>query len=159
MPDQNEYQKARWSAVESLIERWLSARQQLIVNYCATSGLQLLGKPGTSGSSRARLQLLCQQLLDYLSAGHFEIYYELLREAESFDDGSAALARELLPLIAHTTEIGVQFNDRYAETAGDHDAGELARDLSELGEILAERFEYEDRLITFLHAAHRQLVA
>lgn len=151
--------KERWSGVEALVERWLTDRQALIVNYCAISGIQALGASGTGGNRHERLQKFCQQLLDYLSAGHFEIYHELLREAEEFKDGSIALARRLLPAITSTTEAGLHFNDRYAEVASVTEPGELAKDLSQLGETLAERFDYEDRLIASLHAVHRELAA
>lgn len=147
--------KERWSGVDKLVERWLEERQALIVQFCALSGVHELS--GTN-ASRGRLQKFCQLLLDYVSAGHFEIFYELVREAEAFADGSADIAKALIPRLNASTQDALDFNDRYAEAAQAPIAS-LARDLSRLGEILAERFDGEDRLIRATHSCHRELVA
>lgn len=147
--------KERWSGVDRLVERWLEERQSLIVQFCALSGVHELS--GTN-ASRGRLQKFCQLLLDYVSAGHFEIFYELVREAEAFADGSAEVAKSLIPLINETTQRALDFNDKYAE-ATQAPIASLARDLSSLGEVFAERFDCEDRLIRATHTCHRELVA
>jgi regulator of sigma D len=149
--------KERWSGVNKLIERWLTERQAVIVQYCAISGVHVLS-PQSAAANRQRLQRYCQLLLDYVSAGHFEVYYELLREAEAFQDGSAELATSLMPEINATTALALDFSDKYAE-AGQQALTNLAKDLSRLGEILAERFDYEDRLIDAMHSCHREQVA
>ena len=147
--------KERWSGVNALIARWLGERQSLIVQYCAVSGVHEFSPQGSA--NRNRLQKFCQLLLDYVSAGHFEVYYQLLREAEAFQDGSAEAAKALLPEINGTTAESLDFNDKYADaqTVG----ANLAKDLSRLGEILAARFDLEDQLISVLHACHREQVA
>ncbi len=146
--------KERWLNVNELVERWLTERQAVIVQFCALSGVHL--QSPQRGSNTARLQRFCQLLLDYVSAGHFEIYYELVREAEEFKDGSVDTANQLLPLITATTETLLDFNDRYIDTKP---GIELAQSLSQLGETLAERFELEDQLIEALHTCHREQVA
>ena len=85
----------RWSGVEALIERWLEERQALIVQFCAVSGVHDLSS--TDEGPQLQLQSFCQILVDYVSAGHFEINYQLLREAEEFEDGSAEAAKALMP--------------------------------------------------------------
>lgn len=152
--------KERWSGVDTLISRWLGDRQRVIVDFCALSGVQALA-PQATQSRQARLQTFCEQLLDYVSSGHFEVYYELLREAEEFCDGTAERANALLPAITGTTQGILDFNDRYAARGVEakFEPGLLAKDLSGLGELLAERFDYEDSLIAELHAVHRELVA
>jgi regulator of sigma D len=149
--------KERWSGVNKLIERWLAERQAVIVQFCAISGVHVLS-PQTAATNRQRLQKYCQLLLDYVSAGHFEVYYELLREAEAFEDGSADAATALMPEINATTAQALDFSDKYAESE-QPPAAELAKDLSRLGEVLAERFDYEDRLINAMHSCHREQVA
>lgn len=145
----------RWQGVSAMIDRWLQERQQLIVQFCALSGVHEYS-PSTERSAN-RLQQFCQLLVDYMSAGHFEIYYQLLREAETFADGSAELGKALFPRIDATTERAMHFNDQYADNAGPHK--QLSRDLSVLGEDLAARFEWEDQLIDAMHEAHREQVA
>jgi regulator of sigma D len=144
----------RWLNVNVLVERWLAERQAVIVQFCALSGVHL--QSPQRGSNAARLQRFCQLLLDYVSAGHFEIYYELVREAEEFKDGSVEIANRLLPAITATTETLLDFNDRYVDAKP---SPELAQSLSRLGETLAERFELEDQLIEALHTCHREQVA
>lgn len=148
--------KERWSGVDVLIERWLAERQSLIVQFCGISGVHELSPQ--RGANRGRLQKFCQLLLDYVSVGHFEVYYQLLREAEAFQDGSAETAQALLPEINATTTAALDFNDKYAD-AEPGGVNVLAKDLSQLGEVLATRFDHEDQLIAVLHAAHREQVA
>jgi len=148
----------RWGGVETLIEGWLKERQELIVLYCALSGTQAIA----SGKSRPaqKLQKFCEILVDYVSAGHFEIYDQLLKEAEEFQDGGEQLASKMYPKLTKTTEIALDFNDKYdtSENAKDQST-QLPTDLSRLGEILVSRFEMEDHLIQVLHSQHASLVA
>ena len=105
--------KERWTGVNEMIERWLQERQTLIVQFCALSGVHEYSPKGER--SNLRLQKFCQLLVDYISSGHFEVYYQLIREAEEFDDGGAELAKSLLPHITSTTELCMEFNDKYSE--------------------------------------------
>lgn len=145
----------RFQAVNQLINRWLQERQNLIVQFCALSGIHEY-RPN-SGSVAKRLELFCELLVDYASTGHFEIYYELIREGEEFADGSADKAHALMPHIIDSTETAMSFHDKYIDKKATTD--NLPKDLSRLGETLAARFEYEDRLINILHEAHREQVA
>lgn len=145
----------RFEGVNQLIGRWLHARQNLIVQFCALSGIHD-SRPSAEATEK-RLKHFCELLIDYVSAGHFEVYYELIREAEAFADGSAEVAKSLLPLIIDGTEGAMNFHDTYAD--GNASSETLPQDLSQLGETLAARFDYEDRLIDALHEAHREQVA
>jgi len=149
--------KERWSGVDKLVDRWLAERQALIVQFCALSGIHELS-PNSGKSNSTRLKQLCEMLVDYVSAGHFEIYYELLKEAEAFQDGSAEVAHAMMPQINATTADVLDFNDKYLEKTQVPIAG-LAKDLSHLGEVLAERFDFEDQLIHTTHSNHREQVA
>lgn len=148
--------KQRWSDVDRLLTRWLAARQDLIVQYCGLSGVQKLSP---SSNNCARLRKLCGLLVDYVSAGHFEVYHELLREGEAFDDGGAARATAILANLQDSTAAALHFDEQYGEATSIVDAGLLAKDLSRLGESMAARFELEDRLVAILHHAHQTKVA
>ncbi len=148
----------RWGGVSNLIDRWLKERQELIVLYCSVSGTYSFSPDRIKSSQK--LREFCQILLDYVSAGHFEVYDQLIQEAEEFQDGGEELARELYPKISLTTEIALEFNDRY-DTA-DHcteSTDRLTDNLSKLGEVLVSRFDLEDQLINTLHDSHADLVA
>ncbi len=147
----------RWAGVEEIIERWLQARQALIVEFCAVSGVHQY-TPNTP-RSKLRLQKFSQLLVDYVSVGHFEVYYQLIREAEEFRDGSDQLGKALLPLISESTEDALSFNDNYATADCDKITPGLSENLSKLGETMVSRFDIEDQLIDALHNAHAEQVA
>lgn len=142
--------RERWGGVNNKIDRWLRERQQLLVGYCALSD-----SPGADNTAE-NLQQTCQILVDYISAGHFEIYDNLINEGKNFaNDNALKEAQELYASIDSTTEKILDFNDKYLET---DDLNTLAEDLSRLGEVLATRFEAEDRMIEVLHTAHKELL-
>ena len=150
--------KETWSSVDSLIERWLGARQEVIVLYCSISSLPHYSPRDVSKS--VKIQAFCQALIDYVSSGHFDVYEKLVEEGKAFNDGGLEKARELYPRIELSTEASVEFNDRY-DTAENCIAqmDRLGQDLSVLGELLVDRFHYEDELIQVLHTSHRDKVA
>ena len=142
--------KERWGGVSEIIDRWLQERQELLVQFC-----QLTANP-QAATAPAQLQAMCQILVDYVSAGHFEIYDQLIREGEEFDDEEALIQAEgLFEQIDATTEVILDFNDKYLET---DDLDALPADLSAIGETLESRFAAEDHMIGVLHTAHKDLV-
>ncbi len=140
------------------IEAWLEERQELIVLYCACCGVhqQIQETP----TKIQRLKTFCQIMVDYCSAGHFEIYPGLIKEAEERDDGTASMAQALLPKIQDSTDIALEFNDRYeTEELPPEVIETLVKHLSKLGEILVSRFEYEDQLVQIMHSDSHSEVA
>lgn len=146
--------KERWGGVSEIIDRWLEERQEMLVQYCALSGLS----EDLSDIQRGeKLRSFCQILVDYVSAGHFEVYDQLIKEGREFDDADALQeASKLYDVVDKTTEKLLDFNDKYLET---DDLAALTPDLSQLGEALEIRFSAEDRLIAVLHTAHKDLVS
>lgn len=143
--------KERWGGVSGIIDRWLQERQDLLVRYCD------LPKQPQEHESAVKVQGLCQILVDYVSAGHFEVYDQLIKEGREFDDKEALLeAGQLFTRIDKTTEYALDFNDKYLAT---DDLTTITADLSKLGEVLASRFEAEDRMIEVLHISHKDLVS
>jgi len=148
--------KERWGGVSELIDRWLKERQELLVHYC-----DLSGTPDFSQTQTLQMKLvrLCELLVDYVSAGHFEIYEQLIQEAREFNDGGLELAAKVYPRIENTTETALNFNDQLnGQSMTEDQARELFQQLSELGETLETRFEMEDFLIEHLHNAHAEKV-
>jgi regulator of sigma D len=155
MSESNDNIQERWENVHSLLERLLEERQTLIVQYCKLSGTQTY-TPGEE-KTLTGIRHFCQVLVDYVSAGHFEVYAKLIDEAEAFKDGSAEIAKTLLPKINISTSAAVEFNDLYESADGPF--VNLSRRLSKLGELLESRFQHEDELIGKLHDAHREQIA
>ena len=144
----------RWGGTHEMIDRWLSDRQQALISFFAIQDAQ--GKDNLG----EHLQVFSEQLVDYVSEGHFEIYEQLFREAKEFDDGGLDLARELYPKIERTTQQFLNFNDKYASIdLVDANISSLKSDLSSLGEDMTERFDMEDQLIARLHTVHKKQLA
>lgn len=145
----------RWGGVHKLIDRWLAERKQLVSEYTA-----LRDRSSPSSTPDTGLESFCDVLVDYMSAGHFEVYEQLIREAEDFNDlGGIQLAKQLYPRIETITQTAVQFNDQYGEPAEAVDETRMQEQLRLLGALLHERFELEDCLIEVLHTAHRDMLS
>lgn len=146
--------RERWGGVSEIIDRWLQERQDLLVLYC---GLNPKNDKELLEEREIALRRFCQILVDYVSAGHFEVYEQLIKEGRDFDDQAGLeQAKVHFKKIDATTEVILDFNDKYQET---DDLMTLESDLSSLGESLAVRFEAEDCMIELLHMAHKDQVA
>lgn len=144
----------RWGGVSEIIDRWLQERQQMLVLYCSLS--EICDDP--DHPERApKVKSLCEIVVDYVSAGHFEVYDQLFQEGEEFEDREGLKqAGALFKIIDASTEVALDFNDKYQET---DDLDAISPDLSHLGETLVTRFEAEDKMIEVLHVAHKDQVA
>ncbi|MHA6494861.1 sigma D regulator [Pseudomonas borbori] len=143
----------RWGGVHLLIDRWLQERRELIAAYAS-----LKGSPQAPIDTQG-LQPFCEILVDYVSAGHFEVYEQLTNEAKAFGDQRGLdLAKQIYPRIEAITEVALAFNDR-CDNGDCTDSASLSDELNRLGQLLHERFELEDCLIEVLHNAHQQQAA
>ena len=139
----------RWGGVHKLIDRWLLERHELIQAYDT-----LGAHPDALAEKQKPLQEFCGSLVDYVSAGHFEVYEQLTGEAKAFNDKRGLeLAETLYPRIDVITEKLLAFNDLCDEGKC------VAEKFKERGGLLHERFELEDCLIEVLHTAHKQKAA
>ncbi|GEK73331.1 MULTISPECIES: sigma D regulator [Halomonas] len=143
----------RWGGVHRLIDRWLGERRTLLAHFdelkaACDADLEEITKP--------RIDAFSELLMDYISAGHFEIYPQLKAEAEAFEDGGALeLADRLLERLEMSTELVLAFDEDYATPVRcQHYLTRLPAWLDRLSKGLGERFSLEDRLIARLHAAH-----
>ncbi len=142
----------QWGGSATAIDNWLEERQELIVTYCKLAALPPFDKqqherqlPGQDD-----IETFCQLLMDYLSAGHFEVYDQIVSQCTIDGHNGKALAEALYPKIAVSTDLALEFNDAYAEDVDtSHDS--FDRDLSRLGQALEERFALEDELIQTMH--------
>ena len=102
------------------------------------------------------LQEFCQDLVDYLATGHFEIYRRI-EEGEERRSDIVKLADEVFDRITETTQVAVAFNDLYDTSSNFNPEvlNNLPDQLSRLGEELATRIDLEDRFINtlLLHTA------
>lgn len=151
MLDNCQNAQERWGGVHLLIDRWLQDRLELVSSY----GLLAEASQPAVANSPA-VQEFCQNLVDYVSAGHFEVYEQLTSEAKAFGDvRGLELAKQIYPRIEVITEAALAFND-HCDNGDSGDSVSLSAELKRLGQMLHERFELEDCLIEVLHNAHQE---
>jgi regulator of sigma D len=99
------------------------------------------------------LEEFCQELVDYMATGHFEIYRRI-EEGNERRDEITSLAKRIMPRINDTTQIAIAFNDLYDDVANIDEAAisQLPNYLAKLGQELAVRIDLEDQFINTLLA-------
>ena len=97
MPHRRSDPTKQFQAVDDLLQRWLKERRTLLTRYTEIVVVNDSAIPDAALVQRQKD--LCSVLVDYVSAGHFEVFHELLNEAESFADGSGTLAATVMPAI------------------------------------------------------------
>jgi regulator of sigma D len=151
MLDNCQNAQERWGGVHLLIDRWLQERHELVSAY---SVLSEASQPAAANAPE--LQRFCQILVDYVSAGHFEVYEQLTSEAKAFGDiRGLELAKQIYPRIEAITEAALAFND-HCDNGDSGDSVSLNAELKRFGQMLHERFELEDCLIEVLHNSHQE---
>jgi regulator of sigma D len=145
--------RQQWGGSSTAIDNWLEERQQLIVSYCKLAALPPFDKQQDNQlPSHEAILEFCQLLMDYLSAGHFEVYDQIVSQCQENGSNSKSLAEALYPKISASTDLALEFNDKYAEAGSTF--SNFDTDLSNLGQALEERFGLEDELIQTLHNKH-----
>ena len=140
----------QWQRMELLVQQWLGERQQLLrmlFSLRALTSSDRLRNPLPQ-----RVQQFCQLLMDYISAGYFEIYRELAREARYRQHENQALIDSILRRLEESTDAALAFNDDF-DTA-EHVLvlqNRLPQRLNALLQKLEERFALEDQLIVSIH--------
>ncbi|KMT65081.1 Rsd/AlgQ family anti-sigma factor [Catenovulum maritimum] len=140
----------KYGGANTIIDNWLAERQDLLVKYCH------LIQQGSALPQAEEVVEFCQVLVDYLSAGHFEIFDDIVSKCEKNGGESKALAHDLLPKITSSTDLALNFNDTYTSVVDDSVWKSFDEDLAKLGQALEDRFEYEDQLIHNLYTKHTE---
>lgn len=128
------------------VDAWLLERQEVISLFNALQNK--LHDDTISHDEFPLLQEFCQVLMDYISAGYFEIYRELLQAASAARPFAADTLASMLAPVHSSTDLALNFNDQFsdARTWHDHHAI-LLTELTRLMLALEERFNSEDALI------------
>jgi regulator of sigma D len=132
---------------QGAIAKLVSERTEMLTLFCRVAGLD----PYENGrqnktAHREVFQEFLQVLVDYLAAGHFSLYERIANGSER-RRAVSDLAAQLYDRIAESTQVALDFNDKY-----DGKPFEITpmfhEHLSRLGEVLANRIELEDRIIS-----------
>ncbi len=132
------------------IKQLIAERNNVLSQYYSLASHADLN-PENNEETMELLQEFCQDLVDYLATGHFEIYRRI-EEKEERRSEIMQLANQVFDRISETTAVAVAFNDLY-DTSEDFNPevlNQLPEQLSNLGEELAIRIDLEDRFINTL---------
>ncbi len=127
-----------------LIGKLVSSRTEMLSLYSQLAGMTPMAN---NPEVPAVLQEFCQDVVDYAANAHFQLYRYFAESNEKRQE-IYDIAEGIYPRIMEITNLILDFNDKY--DCGDHCElfDNLEKDLSELGEHLADRIELEDRLIS-----------
>ena len=127
-----------------LAKKLTDERTELLALYCRVAGLRPFDDE--KKDVHQLLEQLCQTLVDYVAVGHFSLYERIVSGKERRQQ-VIEMAEDLYPRITRTTDVVLDFNDKYDCEDNCPISNDFDEDLSVLGEILAERIELEDRLL------------
>lgn len=140
---------ARRKEIEAIITRWKQQREAIHDNLeeslYSDHALQVEVQDFP-------IEVFCESLMDYISAGHFEVYETLFREGLRESTAELEANRELLNEIYHsienTTDLALTFNEKYKdEQLHSSEDVSLPKDLMQLDNALTIRFALEDQLL------------
>ena len=140
----------QWHGSHKIIDNWLDERQALLVAYCQLAGLAPFIRDSQHQKNDYDLTLFCQILIDYICAGHFEIFNHQDEKLNHQED------LNLIDHINASTDFALKFNDHYSKITQEDAQHQLAHDLSKLGQFLEQRFSLEDQLIARFHQIDTQ---
>jgi len=126
-----------------LIKKLVVARTEMLTLYSKLADSHPFKQGEEIGGL---LEGFCQSLIDYTAEAHFQLYKYFSDNAER-RVAVRSVAEQVYARIDQSTDFIVDFNDRYADAKGLGSMERLESDLSQLGELLADRIELEDQLI------------
>lgn len=141
----------------SWVNEMIQARQDLVLKYMNILNVSLSRSSNQKDicyPSYEDVTAFCNQLIDYLSHGHFDLYPKIIELIENASGRSLSIANRTMPKIEVTTEYLMRFTDKYAEDLDEAKIATVQQDLGSVGKALEMRFKNEDRLIIALRLVH-----
>ena len=136
-----------------LIKDLIKTRTEVLALYSRLAG----NKPFDGNANQEIFDLLeefCELLIDYTANAHFRLY-RFIDDNKEKRKAVFEVADKTYPRIREITQTILDFNDKY-DPQGNRDHGNslngLEKDLSTLGEQMAERIELEDQIIEAMSA-------
>ena len=144
----------RRTGTREMIRELLGVRDRLLALYRDLADKEALAN---GRRSRELLERFCQVLIDYAADTHFRLY-RYIDERRERRTAVVEIADRVYGAILETTDDILEFNDKYDlnKARGPVDVSGLERDLSRLGERLADRIELEDQVIAALQRGDGQ---
>ena len=131
------------------IKKLVDHRTQMLALYGELAAHRPFTTAENSEYTTNLLQRFCQALIDYTADAHFRLYrfFDNNKERRSSVVG---IAQSVYPHIESSTQMILDFNDKYDVDSESMPLAALEHDLSTLGEKLADRIEQEDKLVDVL---------
>ncbi|MEJ2360008.1 MAG: Rsd/AlgQ family anti-sigma factor [Gammaproteobacteria bacterium] len=130
-------------AAKTKLTSLMGSRTETLTLYNQLAGMRPF-KPDQE--IQMALQEFCEALVDYTASAHFQLY-RFIDEGTERRAKVLDIAKQVYPNISQTTQQILDFNEKYDCEEHCGDLAELDKDLSNLGEILADRILYEDQVI------------
>lgn len=134
----------RRSSAQSQLKTLLETRTETLSLYSQLANM----RPFEQGRQmQLMIQEFCEALVDYSASAHFQLY-RYLEEKNERRTAVLEVAEMVYPRIAESTRVFLDFNEKY--DCEDHcdNLSRLDGDLSNLGELLADRILLEDEVIS-----------
>jgi len=139
----------RRSQSHRAIQKLVDHRTQMLSLYGELAAHRPFTSADKSDYIKNLLQRFCQALIDYTADAHFRLYRFVDNNKER-RTSVVDVAKNVYPYIESTTQMILDFNDKYDTDEFYESISMLENDLSLLGEKLADRIEQEDRLVDIL---------
>lgn len=127
-----------------IIDHMFNERRQLLALLFQVSNIE---PDNLESSDKDLLEEFCEVLVDYIAAGHFGLY-ERIAQGKERRKAVAELAKNVYSEVENTTQVALEFSEKYNSDQDSIDLDHLQNDLSKLGETLTSRIELEDKLIS-----------
>ena len=147
----NQASTERRHAAQTKLSTLLESRTETLSLYNQLAGLRPFNP---DQEVKLALQEFCEALVDYTASAHFQLY-RFIDEGTERRANVKDVAEKVYPPIAQTTQQILDFNEKYDTDEHCNHLEQLDSDLSQLGEILADRILYEDQIIAALSAGRR----
>lgn len=138
----------RRTTSHQMIKKFVEERTQLLSLY---SDLAATHPYKDLSSVSDILTKFCEALIDYTADAHFRLY-RYIDDRRERRGNVLAIASQSYPVILDTTQDILDFNDKYDSDGHEINIDTLEKDLSILGERLADRIAIEDSVIEALVA-------
>lgn len=137
-----------WQTADLRIRRWYHQREEILAQMHRLH--LLMSSPSAEKTTLpGALNRFCQQLIDYVSMGHFVIYVQLIRPTRLT---SSSTLIQLYHTIATTTDSVLEFNASLEQCRCRLPVEGLGIQLDRLGTQLHTRFALEDTLVSLMEA-------
>ena len=130
---------------DGLVQNCLNGRQKWIVAFHHLCSFRPFTQNHEEFVTVKAVQEFCEYLIDYASLWHFEFFEKISLVAEQSQHSYARAYPQLVANLENSLHAILDFNDKYQVN---RELNELEKDLSGLAEKMAQRLEWEDKLLS-----------